>query len=48
MQVFVSSVRHGLEEERDALPGLVAAIRYVPVRFADFAAQNLSGWRPSK
>jgi hypothetical protein len=28
MRVFISSVRRGLEAERDALPGLVKAIGY--------------------
>lgn len=37
--MFISSVRRGLEEERDALPGMVAALGHVPVRFEDFTAQ---------
>lgn len=41
MKVFVSSVRRGLEEERDALPGLVTAIGHSPIRFEDFSAQPL-------
>jgi hypothetical protein len=41
VKVFVSSVRHGLEEERDALPGLITAIGHTPVRFEDFSAQPL-------
>lgn len=40
MRVFISSVRHGLEEERDALPGLITAIGHTPVRFEDFTAQT--------
>jgi len=40
VRVFVSSVRHGLEEERDALPGLITAIGHTPVRFEDFTAQT--------
>jgi hypothetical protein len=40
MRVFISSVRHGLEEERDALPGLITAIGHTPVRFEDFSAQT--------
>jgi hypothetical protein len=41
MRVFISSVRRGLEEERDALPGLIAAIGHTPVRFEDFTAQTV-------
>jgi Domain of unknown function (DUF4062) len=40
MRVFVSSVRKGLEEERDALPGLITAVGHTVVRFEDFSAQN--------
>jgi hypothetical protein len=40
MRVFVSSVRKGLEEERDALPGLITAVGHTAVRFEDFSAQN--------
>jgi len=36
VRVFISSVRRGLEAERDALPGLVKAIGHEPVRFEDF------------
>ncbi|TDD50075.1 DUF4062 domain-containing protein [Kribbella antibiotica] len=39
MKVFISSVRRGLEEERDALPGLISAIGHTPLRFEDFSAQ---------
>lgn len=39
MRVFISSVRRGLEQERDALPGLLKAIGFEPVRFEDFTAQ---------
>lgn len=39
MKVFISSVRHGLEEERDALPGLISAVGHSPIRFEDFTAQ---------
>jgi len=39
LRIFISSVRRGLEEERDALPGLVSAIGHTPVRFEDFTAQ---------
>jgi hypothetical protein len=38
MVVFVSSVRLGLEAERDALPGLISALGYEPKRFEDFTA----------
>jgi hypothetical protein len=41
VKIFVSSVRRGLEEERDALPGLISAIGHTPVRFEDFTAQPL-------
>jgi Domain of unknown function (DUF4062) len=41
VRIFVSSVRRGLEEERDALPGLISAIGHTPVRFEDFSAQPL-------
>lgn len=40
MRVFISSVRKGLEEERDSLPGLIAALGHTPVRFEDFSAQT--------
>jgi hypothetical protein len=36
-----SIVRRGLEEERDALPGLISAIGHTPVRFEDFTAQTV-------
>lgn len=38
MKVFISSVRRGLEEERDALPGLILALGHQPLRFEDFTA----------
>lgn len=38
-KVFLSSVRRGLEEERDALPALIRAIGHIPRRFEDFTAQ---------
>ena len=38
MRIFLSSVRRGLEEERDALPGLVRALGHDPVMFEDFTA----------
>jgi Domain of unknown function (DUF4062) len=41
MRVFISSVRRGLEEERDALPGLIRAIGHAPVRFEDYTAQSV-------
>ncbi|MFG2452988.1 DUF4062 domain-containing protein [Streptomyces sp. NPDC048512] len=39
MRIFVSSVRKGLEEERDALPGFIRALGHTPVLFEDFSAQ---------
>lgn len=39
MQVFVSSVRRGLEGERDALPGLIRALGHEPRRFEDYTAK---------
>ncbi len=39
MKVMISSVRRGLERERDALPGLIMALGHQPVRFEDFSAQ---------
>lgn len=41
MRVFISSVRRGLEQERDSLPGLIRAIGHDPVRFEDFTAQSV-------
>ena len=41
MKVFISSVRTGLEIERDALPGLIRAIGHEPIRFEDFTAQPI-------
>lgn len=41
VRVFISSVRRGLEQERDALPGLLKAIGFEPVRFEDFTAQKV-------
>lgn len=38
MMNFISSVRRGLEAERDALPGLIAALGHEPKRFEDFSA----------
>ena len=39
VKVMISSVRRGLEPERDALPGLIMALGHQPVRFEDFSAQ---------
>jgi hypothetical protein len=36
---MISSVRRGLEAERDALPGLILALGHQPVGFEDFGAQ---------
>lgn len=41
VKVFISSVRRGLETERDALPGLIAAVGHEPSRFEDFTAQTV-------
>src|SRR6478672_1784892 len=41
MKVFISSVRRGLEAERDSLPGLVMALGHEPRRFEDFGAQAM-------
>lgn len=38
MKVFISSVRRGLEVERDSLPGLIQATGHVPRRFEDYTA----------
>jgi len=38
--VFLSSVRKGLEEERDALPGIIEAVGHTPVQFEAFSPQN--------
>jgi hypothetical protein len=41
VRIFISSVRQGLEAERDSLPGLVTALRHTPVRFEDFSSQGV-------
>jgi len=41
MKVFISSVRRGLEAERDALPGLVMALGHQPRRCEDFGAKAM-------
>lgn len=41
MLVFVSSVRRGLEEERDSLAGQIRALGHEPVFFEDFTAQSV-------
>ncbi len=38
-KVFRSSVRRGLEEERDSLPALITAVGHISRRFEDFTAQ---------
>ncbi|MCW2540963.1 MAG: hypothetical protein JWN95_2688 [Frankiales bacterium] len=40
VRIFISSVRRGLESERDSLPGLISALGHTPVRFEDFGAQS--------
>jgi hypothetical protein len=42
MKVFISSVRQGLEIERDYLPDLIRALGHQPLRFEDFGAQDLT------
>lgn len=42
MKVFISSVRRGLEAERDYLPDLIRALGHQPLRFEDFGAQDLT------
>lgn len=42
MKVFISSVRRGLEAERDYLPHLIRALGHQPLRFEDFGAQDLT------
>lgn len=37
-RVFISSVTHGLVQERTALHGLIRALGMIPVRFEDFTA----------
>lgn len=39
LNLFVSSVRRGLEEERDVLPPLIRALGHVPLRFENYTAQ---------
>ena len=41
MQVFISSDRRGLEEERDALPGLITALGHTALAFEDFTTQSM-------
>jgi hypothetical protein len=40
VRIFISSVRRGLESERDSLPGLISALGHTPVRFEDFGPQS--------
>jgi hypothetical protein len=42
VKVFISSVRRGLEEERDALPSLISALGHEPRRFEDYTAQPIA------
>lgn len=39
MKIFISSVRRGLEAERDALPGLISALGHEPKQFEKYGAQ---------
>jgi hypothetical protein len=41
VKIFISSVRRNLEEERDALPGLIRALGHEPRRFEDYTAQTV-------
>ena len=41
LKIFISSVRRGLEAERDSLPGLLRAVGHEPLRFEDFTAQSV-------
>jgi Domain of unknown function (DUF4062) len=41
VKVFISSVRRGLEAERDALPGLIEALGHEPKRFEDYSAMSV-------
>jgi hypothetical protein len=41
VKVFVSSVRRGLEVERDSLPGYIRSVGHTPVVFEDFTAQPI-------
>jgi hypothetical protein len=38
MVIFISSVRRGLEAERDAVPGLLMALGHTPSRFEDWTS----------
>lgn len=40
MRVFISSVRRGLQAERDYLPDLIRAVGHEASRFEDFGARN--------
>lgn len=41
MRVFISSVRRGLEQERDAMRGLLLALGHEPLLFEDFSARSV-------
>lgn len=41
LTVFLSSVRRGLEQERDHLPALIRALGHLPSRFEDFTAADV-------
>jgi hypothetical protein len=43
---FLSSVRRGLEEERDNLPALIRAIGHECTRVEDYTARAVAGPRP--
>jgi hypothetical protein len=40
---FLSSVRRGLEKERDNLPALIRAIGHECTRFEDYTARPVAG-----
>jgi len=40
VRIFISSTRTGLEEERDALPGLIMALGHEPIMFEQFTAKT--------
>ena len=41
MKIFISSVRRGLERERDSLPGLIRALGHEAILFEDLGAQPI-------
>jgi hypothetical protein len=41
VKIFISSVRRGLEEERDAMPAMIRALGHEPLRFEDYTAKSV-------